>query len=285
MSSRNLYNEDFKFNNLTVNDLTINGTLIYDGETGNTTGTTEDISCMTLEVSTSSSLSNATATQLNITDNLTVGGDVNITGLTTLQNSNIETLNVDTLNVSGVVTLSDGLNVNDTVNCVNIVSSGGVQFADTQIIGNCNVQGLLTTQSIQSTTITATSNLSCQSLTVNGNPFIGSSVSCEYQGILITGNSSTAGGFITLEENSGGSDNYSVFTSWYYGLNPVGGGNYSPNGCSDALQGAVIIYNRTAEGFYYTLSKSNGDIINIYLNFLIVYEPFNTTPATYSAQS
>jgi hypothetical protein len=85
---------------------------------------------------------------------------------------------------------------------------------------------------------------------------------------------------VTLGNNVYADTTYSVFYSWYYGYTGSGG-TWNAKDTANAL-GNGIVYSKTASQFQFYCSKGQGNNINAYLNFQIVYNPLGGSPAVYS---
>lgn len=97
----------------------------------------------------------------------------------------------------------------------------------------------------------------------------------------ITGDASDVSATLTLQHNITATTNYAVFPSIYYGYTGSGG-TYNALDTSTAMK-SIVISDITSTEFTYNFQKSTGNNVNIYINFLVVYQMPNTTYAkTYS---
>ena len=90
----------------------------------------------------------------------------------------------------------------------------------------------------------------------------------------LTGNSATPSATMTLQHNITGTTNYSVFPSIYYGFSGSSG-TYNATGTSGAIQ-QIVISGITSTQFNWVLSKATSDNVNIFLQFLVVYQMAGT---------
>ena len=104
----------------------------------------------------------------------------------------------------------------------------------------------------------------------------------ETQSVHITGGNGTpyVDIIVTLGSNVYADTTYSVFYSWYYGFTGSGG-TWNAKDTANTL-GNGIVYSKTATQFQFYCSKGQGNNINAYLNFQIVYNPLGGAPAVYS---
>lgn len=310
MSIRSATNSD-----LTLNNLTLNGTLTMTNGTG-------DIVCDNLTVNddcdirgnlTSRMISNLET--LNVVEDQTVGGTLTVGGGTTLGIAVINTLTVaGDCDIRGnltsrMVSTLETLDVvaNETVGGTLTVAGGttlGTAVINTLTTdGDCDIKGNLTSRMVSSLetvnvvgnetvggTLTVTGDTTmtsnCQvngNLTVNGTitSTMTTDTAFEVQSVNITGNSKVASGTINLLNNSGNRP-FAVFPSFYYGLNSVSGETYDLAGSEQAC-GPIFITNQTDQTFDYYMTKSDGDSINIYFVFFIVYTPTQTYLTSYGA--
>jgi len=84
-------------------------------------------------------------------------------------------------------------------------------------------------------------------------------------------------------KNGNGTTNYSVFPSIYYGYTGSSG-TYNANETSNAIK-QIIITGITSSQFTWTLRKTTGDNVNVYLLFLVVYSVSSNYPKVYSTSS
>jgi len=108
---------------------------------------------------------------------------------------------------------------------------------------------------------------SSPSINSNGTSF-------EFNFIHITGSNANESGTITLFNNVFATTNYSVMSSFYYGYSGSGG-TYDALNTSQALY-QMVISNITATSFTYNFRKGTGNNVNIYVQFLVVYNALNT---------
>jgi hypothetical protein len=113
-------------------------------------------------------------------------------------------------------------------------------------------------------------------LTVTGNVSsanLGTGMEIIYQ--QITGAGSSCGGTLALTKNTSANTNYMVFPSIYYGYSGSSG-TYDATGTSGAVSVPVISL-RTDSSFTWSMEKSSGDNVNIYMTFLVVYGVTNSS--------
>lgn len=96
----------------------------------------------------------------------------------------------------------------------------------------------------------------------------------------VTGNADKVTDIIYLSANPSGTANYTVLSSFYYGYSGSGG-TYDYGASATAITSAPLISAQTSTSFKFYFSKSTGDNINVYLNFVIVYAPVSTFPLAY----
>jgi hypothetical protein len=95
----------------------------------------------------------------------------------------------------------------------------------------------------------------------------------------LQGNQATPSGTIYLDDDYG--TNYAVFTSIYYGYSGSSG-TYNATDTSGAVKNIVIEYISNTQ-FTWTLQKSTGDNVNIYLVFMVVYSNSLDYPKSYTS--
>jgi len=81
----------------------------------------------------------------------------------------------------------------------------------------------------------------------------------------------------------GGTTDYSVFPSIYYGYTGSSG-TYNATATSGAIN-QIIITGITNTQFTWTLEKTTGDNVNVYLLFLVVYSVSSNYPKVYPTSS
>ncbi|RZK47945.1 MAG: hypothetical protein EOO99_11880 [Pedobacter sp.] len=203
-------------------------------------------------------------TTSTLTGDVTMGSDASIAGsLTVAQDCS---LNAD-LYVAGAIYTSDisyngsfeipgGLTVGGSSELNDVSMNALTTDADVDISGNLNVG--LDANIAGNTTING-------DLTVNGSIYGYEQLNTEMEinYLNLTGSSSNVSGTITLQKNTGGSS----------------GTNNATNTSSTC--GQIVISNRTATSYDWNLSKGDGDNVNIYLVFLVVYNLDSDYPSSY----
>jgi hypothetical protein len=129
----------------------------------------------------------------------------------------------------------------------------------------------------------ATSEYSALGITaLNGGTISAVNSLMETQSVHITGGNGVpyVDIIVTLGSNVYADTTYSVFYSWYYGYTGSSG-TWNAQSTANAL-GNGIVYSKTASQFQFYCSKGQGNNINAYLNFQIVYNPLGGAPAVYS---
>lgn len=87
----------------------------------------------------------------------------------------------------------------------------------------------------------------------------------------LTGDAGTSSATMNLAYNVSATTNYAVFPSIYYGYGGSGG-TYNAQATASALS-QIVIDTITPTQFSWILNKSTGNNVNIYLVFLVVYNP------------
>lgn len=90
----------------------------------------------------------------------------------------------------------------------------------------------------------------------------------EYHYKQITGNNNSASGTINLN-NDFGTNDYAVFTSFYYGYSGSSS-TYDAQNTSSAIT-PMVINSITSSSFEWVFTKTTGDDVNIYIVFMVVY--------------
>jgi hypothetical protein len=99
--------------------------------------------------------------------------------------------------------------------------------------------------------------------------------------VQVQGNAGAVSGTMTLTGNTAGTNRYSVFPSIYYGFTGSAG-TYNAQETSSAIK-QIVITNITATDFGYIFEKNTGNNVNVYINFLVMYNVSGTNyPKTYS---
>ena len=110
---------------------------------GQDVATTANVEFNTITTTDSVSANVVTSNTLDVTSTANVGGDLNVTGLTSIVDVNANTANISTLNVTGLTTIVD-INANTANVGGDLTVTGNGAFADVTISGNLTVSGTTT---------------------------------------------------------------------------------------------------------------------------------------------
>lgn len=189
-----------------------------------------------------------------VLNNLTINGKLTEVNPEEETHDDLSLNNLDVAQVSNLNTVTYvDLSGND-ITCTDL-SCNNLQVQDTSVFnGACTFNGAL-----------------------YGN--IGNAI-CEVATYHVNGNASSTTGTITLASNSSGTAQYTVLSSFYYGYGGSGG-TYNYAASATAITCPILISEQTSSSFKFYFTKSTGDNINIYVNFMIVYSPVNTFPVAY----
>ena len=106
---------------------------------------------------------------------------------------------------------------------------------------------------------------------VQANPLY-NSVNMEVLFYHLTGDSNQTTATMTLANNINGTTNYAVFPSIYFGIADVSGGTYH---VFDSYMD-INVSNFTETQFFCNIKKSTGDNMNVYIQFLVIYDMVGT---------
>jgi hypothetical protein len=294
---------------------TLSGTLGVTGASTMSTLTTSGLATLhQLDVQTHTQLADVAVTSstntgtMSVTGASTLAGTLGVTGastMSTLTTSGLATLhqldvqthtqladvavtsstNTGTMSVTGASTMStlttSGLG---TLNALTV--TGHSQLADTaatnlSTTGTLTVAGTATTHDIIANNVTVNGDLHVSGVIYDSGTPTSSNMEILY--FQVKGTASSVTQAITLKLNSSSTTNYSVFPSIYDGYTGGSSGTYTTTMTSGAIK-SIVITNRTAANFTFTMEKDTGDSVNAYLVFLVVYNvPNSTYPSTYAS--
>ena len=253
--------------NLIVNDLKVNGKLTL----ANPESADEDLEINSLVVATSTETESLTVTGMTETNTLQVDSTSKFVGAVTMD---------DPLTLNNALTVTGGTKIENALSVNSITVSG-----QTNLENGCAVSGEL---SVSSTSylegdVTCGANATIDgNLTVNGtiNGSSSSGTQMEINYVQVLGNASSVSGNITLQSNTTNTEDYSVFGSIYYGYTGSSG-TYDADATSSNV-GQIVISNRSASEYTWTISKGTGDNVNMYIVLLVVYNLGSTYPSSYT---
>lgn len=99
----------------------------------------------------------------------------------------------------------------------------------------------------------------------------------EFKYVQVTGNADNVSATVQITGNN--STNYAVFPTIYYGYSGSSG-TYNVYNTSSAIKN-IIISEITKTSFTFNLNKNNGDNVNVYIMFMIVYSSAFNYPKSY----
>ena len=141
------------------------------------------------------------------------------------------------------------------------------------VSGLINAVGGLTTTTLTATEHSQLADVSSNSLTVTGDLHVTGQINAQSNMEVVTyhltGDATKVYKTIGLHHNTTNTTNYIVIPSIYYGFSGSGG-TYNPTGTSGSVN-EIVISNITDSSFQFNLMKDDGDNVNLYLTFLVVY--------------
>jgi hypothetical protein len=138
------------------------------------------------------------------------------------------------------------------------------------ISGLLNAVGGITTTTLTATGLSTLADVNVNgNLTVSGNITSSSSSNMEILYYQLKGNAANVVETMTLVHNTTATLNYSVFPSLYYGFTGSSG-TYDALQTSSALNN-IVIGARTDSSFTWSVNKSTGDNVNVFVVFLVIY--------------
>jgi len=198
-----------------------------------------------------------TATLENIVSNndVTVNGDLSVVGDAVI-NGDL-TVSADFNTASGIITnlTSDNITNNATISTNNLTVTDNINTANTNITGT-----------VLANDLTVTNNTTLQNLVVNGSFSAPQTTQMEIVYFNVTGNATS----VSLNNNATNTTDYSVFPSVYYGYTGSSG-TYNFGESAGAITGQIAITDRTYNAFTFCLNKSDGNNVNVYIVFLVIY--------------
>lgn len=111
----------------------------------------------------------------------------------------------------------------------------------------------------------------CNDLNVDGTLFENGTRNIRVKYIQQMGDNSSVSKYIDISDiNVNDTDNYTVVSSIYYGYSGSGG-TYNAINTSSAIS-RVVISDQTSSGFTYSIKKTTGDNVNVFLIFTIFFK-------------
>jgi hypothetical protein len=152
--------------------------------------------------------------------------------------------------------------------------------------GGLLISGLLNAiGGITTTTLTATGLSTLANVNLNGNLTVTGSISSSTPGNMeilyfqLKGNAGNVVETMTLEHNATATTNYSVFPSLYYNYSGSSG-TYDALSTSSSLNN-IVIGARTASSFNWSVNKTTGDNVNVFIVFLVIYNASSSNYPSY----